>query len=140
MGKMRKVRAPGYKIIVRCKPQKEVEQDNTETIRENGMVHVLQNGLVVESYTEQQYEDKTNRETEASVEAYVVDIGESAFKLESTGDKTPWCEIGDCVVIHKYSGTVLPNMGDSNVYRSIADLDIQAIFPEDKEEVNKNAR
>ena len=118
----RKPRAPGYKVLVRLK---KVEEKKEVTSK---------GGIILETKTDKDLE----REQEGVTEAHVVDIGPSAFKLQSTGDTSHWCEIGDCVLIGRYAGTILPDLGDGYTYRSIADLDIQAVFPDDKIEVGYN--
>lgn len=111
---MRKVKAPGYRVLVKIKP---VEKEK-ETLSKGG--------LILEIKTDKQIQ----REQEANTEAYVVDIGPSAFKAFDDG--TPWCKVGDCVLISRYSGTLV-EATDGDVYRMINDQDIQAIFPEDHE-------
>jgi len=109
---MRKVKAPGYRVLVRLKPM----EKKTEVISKGG--------LILEIKTDKQLD----REQEAMTEAYVVDIGPSAFKAFDDG--APWCKVGDCVLISKYSGTSIDCQDEGNHYRMINDQDIQGIFPE----------
>lgn len=111
----RKVKAPGYRVLVKLKPI-----DKEKEVKSKG-------GLILEWKSEQDLE----LEQQGMQEAYVVDIGPSAFKMQSTGDSTPWCQVGDCVLIHKHSGTLLDKMGDESVYRMVLDMDIVAVFPEE---------
>lgn len=110
--KIRQVKAPGFRILVRMKP--------TEAKREE----VSKGGIVLEMRSKHDLE----LEQQGMTEGYVIDIGPSAFK-ES---KEPWCRVGDCVLIYKHSGTLLDKMGDEFSYRIVQDLDIQAVFPEER--------
>ena len=109
----RLVKAPGYRVLVRLKPL----EKKKETLSKGG--------LILEVKTDRQHD----REQEAMTEAYVVDIGPSAFKAFDDG--RPWCAVGDCVLISKYSGTLV-EVDEEHIYRMINDQDIQAVFPEDK--------
>lgn len=111
---MRKVKAPGYRVLVKLKPL-----DQKKEVISKG-------GILLESKTDIQLE----REQAAMSEAYVVDIGPSAFKAFDNG--VPWCKVGDCVLISKYSGTLVQNNSEDGIYRMINDQDIQAVFPEDE--------
>jgi len=108
---MRTVKAPGYRILVKVKPlEKKAE------VQSKG-------GILLEIKTDAQLK----REQEAVTEAYVVDVGPSAFKAFDEGK--PWCKIGDCVLISKYSGTLVDGVEEGSVYRMINDQDIIAVFP-----------
>lgn len=73
---------------------------------------------------------RIEREQRATQEAYVIECGPSAFKAFDDGE--PWCKVGDCVLISKYSGDDLDDIEDDEIYRVINDRDIEAIFPDDK--------
>lgn len=107
---MRKVTAPGYRVLVKLK---QLEKQPEE--RSNG-------GIIIEVKTDA----KLKREQEAMTEAYVIDIGPSAFKAFDDGK--PWCKVGDCVLISRYSGALVDNVEEGQVYRIINDQDIQAVF------------
>ena len=111
----RKVKAPGYRVLVRLKPI-----DDDKEVKSTG-------GIIMEMKTKNDVE----QEQQGMREAYIIDIGPSAFKIKSTGDKTPWCKVGDCVMIHKFSGTLISDMGDEHTYRMILDMDIEAVFPDE---------
>lgn len=110
---MRQVKAPGYRVLVRLKPIEKIKEAKSA------------GGLILEYKSNQQLD----REQEAMTEAYIVDIGPSAFKAFDDG--RPWCKVGDCVLISKYSGTLVDAVEEGQIYRMINDQDIQAIFPED---------
>lgn len=110
---MRLVKAPGYRVLVRLKPVEKKKET------------VSKGGLILEIKSDKQLE----REQAAMTEAYVIDIGPSAFKAFDDG--APWCKIGDCVLISRYSGTFIDGIEDGHVYRMINDQDIQAVYPED---------
>ena len=65
-------------------------------------------------------------EQRATQEAYVVAIGPTAFKAFDDG--LPWCKVGDCVLICKYSGDDLDDVEEDEIYRVINDRDIEAVF------------
>lgn len=111
---MRNVKAPGYYVLVRLK-------DTEKTTEE-----VSKGGIVLEIKTKHDVE----LEQQGMCEGYVLDIGKTAFQTKS-GDSEPWCKKGDAVLFHKYSGSLLSNMGDEYVYRMIPDLDILAVFPDE---------
>ncbi len=65
---------------------------------------------------------RIEREQEAVQEAEVVDIGPEAFKQYGT---TSWFNVGDTVVLQKYSGAPLPDVLDRDeTYRVVKDIDI----------------
>jgi len=111
----RKVKAPGYRVLVRLKPIDEAKEVKSV----GGLIIKIKTGIDAE------------QEQQGMREAYIIDIGPSAFKMKSTGDKTPWCKVGDCVMIHKFSGTLISEMGDEFTYRMILDMDIEAVFPDE---------
>ena len=110
---MRQVKAPGYRVLVRLKPIEKIKETKSA------------GGLILEYKSDKQLD----REQEAMTEAYVMDIGPSAFKAFDDGK--PWCKVGDCVLISKYSGTLVDAVEEGQIYRMINDQDIQALFPSD---------
>lgn len=111
----RKVKAPGYRVLVRLKDIKKEK----EVVSAGGIIMEFKNDNDLEV------------EQQGMQEAYVLDIGPSAFKMQSTGDSTPWCKVDDCVLIHKHSGILMTDMQDEHVYRMVLDMDIVAVFPEE---------
>lgn len=109
---VRKVKAPLYHILVRMTPFKAERKQAT-----SGGILLL---------------DKTESELELERQGmrigHVVSMGSLACK-ESPKE----IKIGDCVLIHKHAGTILPDMNDpeDRDYRMVLDIDIQAIFPEE---------
>lgn len=110
---MRKVKAPGYRVLVRMKPiatEKEVRSEG---------------GLILGMKKQQDIE----LEQQGTTEGHVVAIGPMAFKESPE----PWCEIGDCVQVYKHSGVLLDlDDDDGYSYRMVQDLDIQAVFPNER--------
>ena len=113
---MRKVKAPGYRVLVRLKPAEKAK----EVVSSGGVILEIKDNKDLEL------------EQQGMREAYVIDIGPSAFKMKSTGDTDPWCKVGDCVLIHKHSGTLLDKMDDEHTYRMVLDMDIEAVFPDEQ--------
>lgn len=62
----------------------------------------------------------------ATQEAWIVDIGPTAWKM--LGDGEPWAKIGDRVLVVKYSGQNREDLEDGKVHRIISDEDILAVF------------
>lgn len=107
------VKAPGYRVLVKIKPLEKKKEE------------ISKGGIVLEIKSD----SKLQREQEAITKAYVMDIGPSAFKAIDDGD--PWCKVGDCVQISRYSGSLIDDVEPGCVYRMINDQDIQAVFPEE---------
>lgn len=108
-----KVKVAGCRVLVRL-----VQIEKAEEIKSEG-------GVILEVRTK----SKNQVYQEAEYVGHVMDIG----PLAETE-----CQIGDCVQISKYSGSLanIPdNDEDDNVYRIVNDIDIQAIFPQKR--VNK---
>ncbi len=100
----------GHRVLVKlAKPKDEV-------------VRMSAGGIIT------QIADKKTLEAEkhAMQEAYVVDIGPSAFRI--FGDGAPWCKVGDLVLIAKYSGEDRTDIEEDAVYRIINDENIFAVF------------
>lgn len=72
----------GYRVLVRLK---EVEE-------------VTESGIIVHTM------DSSKREQAGQIEATIVELGKDAFT--GFGDGTPWCKVGDKVLIARYSGTL----------------------------------
>ena len=70
--------------------------------------------------------DTVTRQQYATQEAYVVDIGPSAFI--GLGNGEPWCKIGDLVKILKYSGEDDETLEEGFVYKVISDENIIGVF------------
>jgi co-chaperonin GroES (HSP10) len=109
-----KVKAPGYRVFVKLK--------KLETVKEVTSA----GGIITEIKTDSQLE----REQEAMSRAYVLSIGPAAWK--DIDDGTPWCKPGDCVLINKYSGTLMKIGENNEIYRVLNDKDIQLVFPDDR--------
>lgn len=112
----RAARGPGYNILVRLRPVDKTEQ----IVKSKG-------GIITEIKKESDFE----LEQKEMCEAHVVSIGETAFHMSSTGATTPWCKIGDCILLNRYAGTLV-DLKDGFTYRSIQCIDIKCIFPEDE--------
>ena len=110
---MRKVKPAGFRVLVKLKKVAQEEEQKTES------------GIIVKVKTKSYIE----REQRATQEAYIMDLGPSAFKAFDDGQ--PWCAVGDCVLISKYSGDDLDDIEEDEIYRIINDRDIEAVYPED---------
>jgi co-chaperonin GroES (HSP10) len=108
---MRKLKAPGYRVLVRLKP---IEKD----------IEVLSDGGVIVQINSQK---DLQLQQEGITEGWVLDIGPMAFR-ES---ENVWFKKGDKVVIYKNSGALMPDLEDGHVYRMIQDLDVQGVFEEE---------
>lgn len=109
----RKVKPVGFRVLVRLKDVCEDLETKSES------------GLIIEVKSRQ----KIKLEKRATQEAYVVELGPTAFKAFDQGE--PWCKVGDCVLITKYSGDDLDDIEEGKIYRIINDRDIEAVFPDD---------
>lgn len=65
------------------------------------------------------------REEMAQIEGKVISIGTTAY----ADQLSPWCKVGDKVIIGKYSGLVYDGK-DGQKYRVINDLDVVCIVGE----------
>ena len=72
------------------------------------------------------YSLSKDQEQLAMQEAYIVSLGYDAFK--GLGSGLPWCEVGDLVLISKYSGEDRRDLDDGEIYRVISDEDIFGVF------------
>lgn len=107
----RKVKPAGYRVLVKLKKYEEKAP--------KGAILLLK-----------EEEARMKREQRGTQEAYVIEIGPTAFKRLDGGEKD-WCQVGDCVLITKYSGDDLDDIEEGEIYRVINDQDIEAIFPEE---------
>jgi co-chaperonin GroES (HSP10) len=76
--------------------------------------------------TEIKKEELLERERYATQEAIVMKIGYNAFK--DYGDGRNWCEIGDRVLIVKYSGEDRNDIEEGEIYRAINEIDMIGKF------------
>ena len=67
----------------------------------------------------------TDRESLATVVAYVVKVGPLAYQDESKFDGVPWCKEGDFVMVRANSGTRFKGAGKE--YRLLNDDSIEAV-------------
>lgn len=99
---MKRIPKPiGPRVLIRLKP--------TEVV-------VSQGGIIIQT------ESQTTRAKFATVEAYVVDISETAWA--EYGDKKPDVKVGDLVKVVKYSGDDDLTIEDDQIYRIINEVDI----------------
>ena len=112
----RKVEAAGYRILIKLKP---LDDRSLEKVSAGGII------------TEVRDKKKLSAEQESMTEAYVVHMGETAFK--SFDDGKAWCKVGDCILTNRYSGILVENVDDDeeSVHRIINDQDVIAVFPKD---------
>lgn len=106
---MRQVKAPGNRIFIKLKPIEKVHDKLSE------------GGIVLEVRTDK----KLKLEQESIYIGHVIALGPEAYAEY----KEPWCKVGDCVQISKYSGTLVDDVEEGEVYRMVNDIDVQAVFP-----------
>lgn len=70
------------------------------------------------------HEENKSRYQKAMQEAYVVELGPTAFK--DFGDGAAWCDVGDAVFVARYSGEDQTDIEEGYIYRVINDEDIFA--------------
>ena len=108
--KKRKIKPVGHRLLVRCEAIEKEKEKKTE------------GGVIFEFKTD----DQLAREALSVMEARVMDVGEGAFK--GLGSGTPWCKVGDLVLINRYSGINRDDIEEDVVYRIINDEDVIALF------------
>lgn len=97
----RKLRPCGDRVLVKLKPPE-------------------QKGLIIQTRT------TVEQEKYATQEATIVWIGKGAWK--QCGDGSPWAEVGDKVLICKYSGEDREDIEPGEVYRMISDENVYGVF------------
>lgn len=110
MTKMRNLKAVGHRVLVRLKQIDE----SLEEMSDGGII------------TKVKTKSRVDLEKQATQEAYVIQIGQNAWKAYDDGD--PWAKVGDCVLISKYSGDDRHDIEDGEIYRLINDGDIHGVF------------
>lgn len=132
MTRIRDLEPIGHVILVRLK---KIPKER-ETITESGIVipKVKErfDSNTNTSKTVMMSEEDFEKEQDAHVEAYVIEIGTKSFKyLDNHEGKGEWLvKPGDCVLIGRYAG-INRTKDDSDtevVYRLIRDNDIQGRF------------
>lgn len=119
MTKIRKAVAPFSKMIVRLlKSQGEKEEISKE-------------GIYLGSKSERDLE----LEQQGMTYGYVIDMGPCVgWRSWFKGRSVP-CKLGDKILLNKYAGTLLEDLGDGLTYRVIEDLNIECVFPEEGIEI-----
>jgi len=114
---MRKPRILGDRILVKVKKdivdEKFAFNPLTRTYDEKS-----DSGVVIKCYNRQEI-DNLRLGTQ---EAYVMQVGRNAYK--SIGDGHAWVKVGDLVTMNRWSGEVLPDIGDGEIYRIVQDEDL----------------
>lgn len=114
--KIRKPRTLGDRILVRVK--KDIIDEKYKFNEKTGTYDELsESGLVLSRLTQAEIENLQL----GTQEAYVVQIGPNAYK--NIGDGHKWVEEGQLIMINRWSGVPLPNIGDGEIYRLINDED-----------------
>lgn len=108
----RKLVPAGHRVLVKLK---QIEKEK-EVVNDWGFV------------TEIKDERALEREQYATQEAYVMDLGITAFRGFDSGE--PWCKKGDLVLICKYSGEDRKDLEEGEIYRIINDEDVIGVFRE----------
>lgn len=101
-----KIRPAGHRVLVRLKQIKESKGK-----------------IVLPDHVKENHQHATQ-------EAYVEALGITAYKGYDQG--SPWCKVGDLVLIAKYSGEDRVDENTGEVYRIINDEDVFAILEEKK--------
>ena len=96
----------GHRVLVRLMPIKAETEEKTES----GIVFAIKD------------KKTANAEKHAVQKAQIVSLGENAFKI--FGDGNRWAEIGDVVLISKYTGEDEYDSAEEVVYRVINDEDV----------------
>lgn len=124
---MRKPRIVGDRVLVRIKTDVVDKK-----IRFNEAVgkfeEISDAGFVIKQYSKQEAENLQL----STQEAYVVQVGDDAFIGLGRGKDR--AKVGDLVSMVRWSGEVLPDIGDNHTYRIISDEDILVVW--EGEELN----
>ncbi len=122
---MRKPKIVGDRILVRVHKT----AASKKYVKKDGMYYeTTESGLIKRVLSN----DEVAREEKSSEEAHVIQVGEDAFiGLGSGGARA---KVGDLVSIIRYSGELLPDIGDGELYRVISDSDILVVW--EGEELN----
>ena len=102
----------GFRVLVKLKKMNQEVEEKTES------------GIVFGIKTQQCLE----WEQRGTQLAYVVSIGKSSWK--GFDDGHPWCKEGDLVLICKHAGDDMDFVEEDEIYRVIADRDIECILRE----------
>lgn len=98
------IRPKGHRILVKMKPY--------DPVTKNGIMVVT--GLSRDTHTK------------ALQHAIVMELGATAYS--GFGDGTPWCKVGDLVLITKYAGVDIKDDESEDIYRVINDDDVLAVL------------
>lgn len=106
-----KIHPAGHRVLVKLKTVETGDKKST-------------GGIIIEHLAGY----KAEAEQYATQEAYVVELGPTAYRDFSDGNA--WCKVGDLVRIGKYRGENLKDEESGDVYRIIQDEDVVAIIEE----------
>ena len=104
-------------------------------INESGIQPVGHRVLILPEQIEEKTEagiilhtaSQKSREEMAQINGVVVAIGTTAY----SDQESPWCKVGDKVIIGKYAGLIYQGNDDKS-YRVINDLDVVAVLEKGK--------
>jgi co-chaperonin GroES (HSP10) len=116
----------GHTVLVKLKTT-ETEEKYTYNKSTQKWEELSPSGFVISSISDEDY----IREKGVHIRAYVLALGKTAYK--KVDDGTPWCEVGQCVKIKKYSGEDDTQIIEGEICRTVQDIDICGIYPEDKD-------
>lgn len=118
---MRKPRIVGDRLLVKVKKD---DIDNKYQYNKDSRMYeeIGKAGFVVARFTEKEVENMRL----GTQEAHVTQIGPCAFL--GLGDGNPRAALGDLVTIVRWSGEVLPDLGDGEIYKIISDEDVLLVW------------
>lgn len=118
---IRKPRIVGDRVLVRIK--KDTVDRNYRLNSNTGKYEeVSESGFVISTLSKDDVENLRL----GTQEAHVVQIGEDAFIGLGSGHNR--ANLGDLVSVVRWSGEILPDIGDGEIYRIISDEDILVVW------------
>lgn len=125
--KLRKPRILGDRILLRIKKDA-VDQNYKFNPRTGKYEELSAGGFVIKTLSKDEMENLHS----GTQEAYVIQVGRNAYK--AVGDGHAWVKEGDLVTICRWSGELLPDIGDGELYRIVQDSDLYVAW--EGEELN----
>ncbi len=118
---MRKPHIVGDRILVRIK-KSDIDDRYIFNGRTGKYEEVTSSGFIAKTLDKAEVENLRL----GTQEAYVSQIGTDAFIGLGSGYRR--AEVGDLVSIVRWSGEILPDIGDDHIYRIISDEDILVVW------------
>lgn len=117
--KKRVVKVPNYQVLVRLKQIAKDQEERSES------------GLILKLNSKKDLQ----LEQEGECEGYVMGIGPKVGYTKDAPFTGAGFEVGDCVQFYRHAGRLIPDVEEGYIYRMVSDLDIIAIFPEERIEL-----